>query len=66
MARTFRSNSSSSDQRDGVRQQRFLKLNDRYTGWVGEDVVNPKTKKLLKKHANKHNRQLDTFDDDQQ
>lgn len=51
--------------RDGVRRERYLKLTDQYTGYVGEETWNHVAKRQMKKHANKHNRQIENrFNDE--
>lgn len=44
--------------RDGARFEKFLKKDDVYTGWAGEESWNADAKRRNKKVVNKHNRQL--------
>jgi hypothetical protein len=44
--------------REGAKIAKFLKLDDAYTGWTGEESWSPDAKRRNKKAANKHNRQL--------
>lgn len=57
MSRTVR-NYEYENGRDGARHAKFLKQDDSYTGWVGEESWNAAAKRRNKKVVNKHNRQL--------
>ena len=57
MSRTVR-NYAQENGRDGVRKEKLLKLDDVYTGYVGEESHSPEAKKRNKKIVTKHNRRL--------
>lgn len=37
---------------------RLLKLNDKYTGWVGESCINSRARRWIKRWEHRHNRHL--------
>jgi len=57
MGRTVR-NYADEGGRDGHKFEKFLKQDDVYTGYVGEESRSAQAKKRNKKVVNKHNRQL--------
>lgn len=57
MARTVR-NYEYNNGHDGGKVEKFLREDDGYTGYVGENIWNRNAKKAHKKAVNKHNRAI--------